>query len=354
MKTIILSFSIRNNSLSEFFIELANVLSQTYKVVIITDGESQHPFYISSEIIIYKRPTSGPNSLRVFTFIFKLVKKYKPWVMISNFSYVNIFLIVGYIFQVKHRIAWCHSISSQFISKRPLFDRKEMVYRFATAIFANSESTKCDLISTFGIDRKKIEVFYNAVRDPKIINKKHNSNQLVYVGRLDTVKGVDVLIKSMPVLVKNFPNIYLKIIGDGINMEKYKILANDLSLEAHIEFLGNQSRDIVLEELSKSYLAIVPSRVEAFGYVVIESFSVKTPVVGSETTGISEIIRNGLDGFLVKPGSSEDLTDKIMILLNDKNLRNTFSLNSFHRFETNFELVTIVNKIKSSIDILKE
>ena len=66
--------------------------------------------------------------------------------------------------------------------------------------------------------------------------------------------------------------------------------------------MGNRSREYVLDQFSTAYCTMVPSFFEAFGYVVIESFSIHTPVIGSDSTGISEIIRNNIDGLLFKAG----------------------------------------------------
>ncbi|MHA6279866.1 glycosyltransferase family 4 protein [Salinimicrobium sp. CAU 1759] len=355
MKTAILSFSIKNSSLSEYFIEIANGLSKSHHVVIVTDCLQAHPFRICSGIKIVKRPAFGPKNPKVLWFLFSLIKKQKPEILIGNFSSVGPLMIFGFLLRVKTRIAWCHSISRQFLNKRPFFDKKKYVYALATKIFANSMSTKEDLVNNFRIEPRKVEVFYNALRKPKVSNELQMPLQFTFAGRLDESKGVRTLLQAMPSVVTRHPHIQLKIIGghpDSESVYKWKNLVKELGLEKNVGFLNFQPSRFVLEEFSKSYFALVPSMVEAFGYVVIESFSVKTPVIGSNTTGISEIIRDGTDGYLFEPGNPEDLAAKMIKLLDDPTLREKFSLNCFRRFEEKFELTKVASDLVNRIEIL--
>ncbi len=352
MKKAILSFSVRNSSVSEFFIEIANGLSKKYQVFIITDCLKPHPFYISPEINVIKRPPFESKNPRVIWFLLSLVVRHKPEVLVGNFSSVGPLMIFGFLMRVKTRIAWCHSISQQFVEKRPFFDKKKYIYALTTKIFANSTATKEDLIRSFKIDPSKIEIFYNALRTPQAGNKPLSPLQLTYAGRLDESKGLITLIQAMPLVLKRHPHIKLKIVGGYPNSEqikKWEGMVQNLELEKNVIFRSFQPRTKVLEEFSRSYITIVPSIIEAFGYVVIESFSVKTPVIGSNTSGISEIIRDGIDGFLFEPKHPEDLAVKIIKLLNEPDLREKFSLNCFARFEDKFELSKVVLDIVDKI-----
>src|SRR5690606_18735068 len=106
----------------------------------------------------------------------------------------------------------------------------------------------------------------------------------------------------------------------------------------HVNFIGHQSKEKVLSELSSSYVTIVPSVIEAFGFVIIESFSVKTPVIGSDSSGIAEVIGDNIDGLLFEPQNHLDLAAKIRILLMDEEMRKRFSENGYNRFKDNFEI----------------
>lgn len=355
MQTIFISFSIRNSSVTDYFVELVNRLALNFKVVVIADVNLPHSFEIESEVTIYSFPKANFIHPKNILFVYNKLRRYKPAMIISNFRSVNLFIPLGYLLGVKHRIAWCHSISEQFLPQRPFFDRKKYIYNMATAIIANSYATKTDLIENYGLKAAKIEVFYNALRKNNLKRAKVNQYQIVYVGRMHPSKGVDVLLKAMPEIIGSFPKINLKLIGGkikGNEIHNYKILAEELEISKNVEFSGFRPKEDVIREFSESYLTVVPSLVEAFGYVVIESFSVGTPVIGSNTSGIAEIIRDNKDGFLFEAQKSKDLAGKILKLLGDKKLRNQFSENCFNRFSSDFEIKSTINELSGRFEEL--
>ena len=353
LKTIFLSFSIANTSVSDYFIELSNKLSEEFCVIIITDSIKEHQISISSEIEIFRWPSRRPTNWRDFLFLIQKVKKYRPEMMISMFGSINIFLVVGFLMGIRHRIPWSRTISTQFQTRRSLLWRKRILYKFATKIFANSRATKLDLIENFKVSEKKIEIFYNAVKDVDFSKARVDEHKIVYAGNLVPSKGVDILLEAIPRVLKKFPEIRLTVVGGVLGRQEIKKLeekTTGLGIRGSVDFIGSQPKDRVLLELSGAYLAVVPSLVEAFGFVVIESFSVKTPVIGSKTSGIAEIIRDGKDGFLFEPGNPSDLTEKILKLYENHNLREEFSENCYDRFREEFEVKkatsTVYKRIK--------
>jgi len=335
--------------------ELAKQLTEDYRVIIIADVVDNNIPNPSSLITIKKWPSKKLKRMDNFLFLIKEVWIHRPIMMISNFSSVNLFLTVGYLFRIKNRIAWCHSISEQFLPKRPLLDHKKLIYSLATTIVANSNSTKKDLVKTFSVPESKIKVYYNAVRKRRLAAQNVEKNQIVYAGRMDSSKGVETLINSMSEVLNKFPALKLKLIGGNLGggeIRRLKELAKLADIEKSLFFLGNKSKEFVLEEFSKSYVTIVPSILEAFGYVVIESFSVKTPVIGSSTTGIAEIIRDGVDGFLFKTRDYGDLSKKLIELLNNEELRSQFSENCYERFSDMFELEKVISELKEDLQLM--
>jgi glycosyltransferase involved in cell wall biosynthesis len=108
-------------------------------------------------------------------------------------------------------------------------------------------------------------------------------------------------------------------------------------LQHHCSFAGQVEHAEVLKKMSTAVATVVPSRQEAFGLVNIESMAVGTPVVASAVGGIPEIIRDGLDGFLVPPESPEALANRLKMILSDSHLRREMRANARHRFLSEFE-----------------
>lgn len=310
-------------------------------MIIITDSINDHQVMISPEIEIFKWPSRRPTKWKDFAFLIRKVKEYRPGMMISMFGSINTFLLVGYFMRVKHRLPWSRTISTQFQTKKSLLLRKRFLYKLATKVIANSNATKQDIIKNFGVRGKKIEVFHNAVKDYSLGYHQVERNKILYVGNMWPSKGVDTLLEAMPYVLSEFPEVQLTLIGDSLKGNRIKKLqkkAISLNISESIFFIGGHPKEKVLKEFSSAYVAVIPSVVEAFGFVVIESFSVKTPVIGSNTSGISEIIRDGKDGFLFEPKNPADLSSKILKLLSNEKLREEFSENCYARFKDDFEV----------------
>lgn len=350
MKTIFIGMTINDGSVTEFFLNLANRLSKKYQVVIIADKIETQPVAVNPSIRVFQWPSERPTKFRDFIFLAKLIKKYRPTLMLSMFSSVNIFLVAGFIFRIKHRIAWARTISSAFILKSSLAKRKSLVYKLASRVFANSVSTKNDLIETFNVPSNKITVIPNAVRKPEF-QTSVDDNLITFVGRMHPSKGIDTLLKAMPNVVTKFPKIRLQIIGGG-DQQPFVELAEKLQVSNNVVFRGRQTKDVLLRELSRSYFSLVPSVVEAFGFVIIESFSVCTPVIGSNSSGIAEVIRHGQDGFLFETGNSDDLAEKMLHLLADKELRDKFGQNCHCRFAEEYEIDNVAEVVSKKISLL--
>src|SRR5690554_6457707 len=137
--------------------------------------------------------------------------------MISMFGFVNMFLIVGWLFRVQVRVAWIRTLSSQYGQKRYKVLRKSFIYTLATNIITNSNATKVDVSNFFKIPSRKITILPNSVTDysSTLQGITTDTENLLYVGRLHPSKGIDVLIHAFSQIVKKFPMLHLDIIGHG-------------------------------------------------------------------------------------------------------------------------------------------
>jgi glycosyltransferase involved in cell wall biosynthesis len=213
----------------------------------------------------------------------------------------------------------------------------------------NSEATKEDLMTTFGIHAKKIFVTYNAVINPNIQNKR-DPNLIVYAGRLSENKGTSVLLDAFAKVKQRAPKLHLVLLGGTPSeVKKYMGVANELGIKDQIAFLGSRPRAEVLTQFSKASYAVVPSLSEGFGFVVIEAFSVRTPVIGSNTGGIKEIIRDDKDGLLVNPGNADDLAKAMLSMNEDLDRVLKMGESAHQRFLNTFELHRVVHQLSTYI-----
>jgi glycosyltransferase involved in cell wall biosynthesis len=256
-------------------------------------------------------------------------------------------ITLGLLQRVPCRIAWYHTMSTyepseQVWKRRLLRCGKRLVYRAATHVVAVSNACRDDAMRVYGVPDTKCHVFRNCISDPltepRYLDLEKQRGTIVCVGNLRISKGQHVLIRAFALLKeKGIKPLRLVLVGDGPAMAEFRTLARDLGVEQACEFAGYQPRQHVVELLARAAVSVLPSSSEGLPYVNIESFAVGTPVVASRVGGIPEIIRDGVDGFLVPPGDPVAIADRLQVLLSDDDLRTRMGQHARHRFLTAFE-----------------
>jgi len=343
---VFLAYSVGDSSVSDFFSQLALQLSENHTVVIFSD-KINHLSFESAQVHLLHWPSPRPTKFRDFLFLRKQIKKFKPQLMLSTFGANNMFLLGGYLCRVRHRIVTHRTISSHFKSTAFKLFRKKKMFKLATQIISNSSATKEDLIRTFGVSPGKVKVVYNAVYNPEI-QETGDANLVLYAGRLSKNKGIDVLLSAFRIVAEKKPFAKLKVLGGTAALvENYNNQVEELGLGSRVTFEGSQPGRTVLREFAKARFVVVPSLSEGFGFVVIEAFSVKTPVIGSNTGGIKEIIRNEKDGLLFPPGDHNALASAMLELYDDEARVAVMGENAYQRFLNTFELDRVVEQLCS-------
>lgn len=169
----------------------------------------------------------------------------------------------------------------------------------------------------FGVDVRQI---YNGIELPKT-KKIVNKQRLLYVGRLEHVKGVDVLLRALPRIICYFSEVHLDIVGDGASRKELELFVEKNDLRKYVTFCGWLQGSEVQQKMIDATLIVIPSIwPENLPTVCIEALGVGRPVVGSQTGGIPELIQENRTGKVVKVGSSSDLSLAIVELLRRKDL----------------------------------
>tara|TARA_R100000789_G_scaffold98096_1_gene101512 strand:- start:1162 stop:1512 length:351 start_codon:yes stop_codon:yes gene_type:complete len=106
MQTVFIAFTLKNSSVAEFFVSLANKLSKTHHVIIFTYATEAHDLLLDESISILEWPSRRPTKFADFRFLVKNIREYKPKILIASFGAVNLFILAGFLMGVKHRVAW--------------------------------------------------------------------------------------------------------------------------------------------------------------------------------------------------------------------------------------------------------
>jgi glycosyltransferase involved in cell wall biosynthesis len=191
-----------------------------------------------------------------------------------------------------------------------------------TRFIAVSNKTKEFATEHFGVDPDKISVVYNGV-DDKLFHLPSSDEELVkysiptivYVGRIISKKGIDVLIKAMPAVIKAFPKAKFLFVGGG-NLEFYEgmVQKNGISKENY-QFTGHMGYLERSKIVREATVFVNPSFFENCSISILEAMSSGCTVVASEVGGNPELIKSGRNGLLFPAFDHNALAEKIITLL---------------------------------------
>ena len=171
----------------------------------------------------------------------------------------------------------------------------------------------------FNIKTNKSTVIYNGIGIDKL-NEGRNWKflkkdvfNIVYIGRLECVKGVELLLKAANIIRKKYP-IKLSIVGDGTEKTSLTKLSKKLEISDITTFYGQQKE--VIPFLKEASVFVYPSICqEVFGISIVEAMAFGIPCISNAVGGIPEIIEDGKSGFLCDNVSSEALAKKLDMVL---------------------------------------
>lgn len=145
---------------------------------------------------------------------------------------------------------------------------------------------------------------------------------ILFVGRLVKQKGVEYLLRAIYQAKEQFPDIRLKIVGNGELDSTLKRLCTNFMISDRVEFLEWKSGQELVRLYQKAQMVVIPSIYEPFGMTALEALACQRPVVASRVGGLQEIIGHKTTGFLAEPKDPLDLAQWIMTLLSSPDLRN--------------------------------
>lgn len=200
-----------------------------------------------------------------------------------------------------------------------------LVYK-GTSVVTVSPSSLADL-KKLGFTDKKIYLVYNSIPN-KVggVYRKSNYPLITYIGRIKSYKRIEIAVRTLYTLLKEFPNLKLVIGGSGDHLENIKKLVSKLKINDSVKILGFVSEKTKWEYFQKAWVFLMPSMKEGWGITTIEAASCGTPAVGFNTPGIRDSIRNGLTGLLSE--SEKEFAENVGRLIKDTEFRKTLGDNA--------------------------
>ena len=188
---------------------------------------------------------------------------------------------------------------------------------FTTLNIAVSQAVKDFMVESQISRADKVRVVYNAIDVPRKQAKIFANAKITLgtVGTLNFQKGIQYLIQALPLVLKEFPQTRLEIVGEGIFRPHLEKLTRKLRLGRSINFVGFQKN--IEEKMADFDLYLQPSLSESFGLAIVQAMGLGIPVVATNTGGIPEVVTTGKSGILVEARSPKLLAQAILELLRD-------------------------------------
>jgi len=207
-----------------------------------------------------------------------------------------------------------------YFAKRNTFKRlliHKVLKNSRYPVLVQSEKIKKDVLSF--CPTANIKVVGNGVNIP---SNQRGGKDVYFVGNLIPRKGVDILIKAFSGI-----NGRLVIIGDG--PERKKLMDMSIEYSVNCDFKGRIAPEMIQEELKNARVLVLPA-VEGEGLpnVILEAMALGVPVIATDLAGIPDVLRDGKNGFIVKPRDIKSLREKILLLMNDERMLRKMSRNA--------------------------
>ncbi len=179
----------------------------------------------------------------------------------------------------------------------------------------------------------------------KSVSHQGKGKRLLYVGRLAVVKGLPILLQSLAALKQNHPDITLTVVGDGSDRTYLEQMTIDLDLSSNVNFVGYKSQSEVCKYFEETDVFVLSSFAEGVPVVLMEAMAAGVPVVAPQIAGVSELVEDGVSGYIVPAGNTVSLTQSIEKLLNDAELRAKFGIAGRNKVEKEFNINIEVQKL---------
>lgn len=310
-------------------------------------------------INIWERPFNI-NSPFFFLKASKRISNKKYDIVHSHFIGIST-IIFGVVCKLKNIAYVVTSHGTSWEYKQGNFFKKKILTKalsFPSKIICVSKATR-KILQKFTRDNKLL-VINNGIDtswedykiNSRIKQKMKLPNQLVLLSVSDLVekKGIDIIIKSLPRIIKKFPNIFYIIIGEGENKKNLLNLVDKLNLNDHVKFENYKKQKELVKYYSACDVFVLMSHetkkaMESFGIVYLEASYFGKPVIGGKGGGTENSVEDKKSGFLVDHKKPEDLISKLTLLLKNSKLRKEMGEYGRKRVRRNFLWSLIIKKI---------
>ena len=268
---------------------------------------------------------TGPTDPRIPYRLARFVAAVRPTILHCHLVHANVLgRLVGSLMRVPHIIATIHTAEQH---QRWHLTAEKLTCRLSDVSVCVSPSVARHTRRFAGVPASRLRVITNGIdidrfadapavspADLTSLGLTTGRKTIVSVGRLDSVKALDVLLHALALLPDQLDP-QLLIVGDGPERPRLQRLVTRLSLQQQVFFAGPR-RDVPAI-LKAAELFVMPSLFEGFGLAALEAMAAGLPVIATRTAGLTDLIDSNSTGLLVPTGNPQQLAQAITTLLSD-------------------------------------
>ena len=224
--------------------------------------------------------------------------------------------------------------------------------RTGTKVLVSNNDTKKIIIDEYNVSAKKISIIPNGVDLSMFKTTTKNPKKIIFAGAMYYHRGLDVLLESIPLVIKEIPDAKFVLLGSGDEMKKLKEIVSKNNLNDSVEFKGWINREDIPKNISDASIGIGPLRLtdvtsRALPIKVLEYMAVSLPIIAQKGTLPNDVLENGKNGFFIE--NHIELAEKIILLLNEpKKVENmgAYSFKLVQKFSWEQVVNSIINEVK--------
>lgn len=293
--------------------------------------------------VFYLNKSKGNYSISILMKIIKIVRDFKPDVIHSHTFMMKYALLPMIIKKVTVRIHTVHVPAPMEINSKIWFKIQDIAYKKFRCIPVAVSNAVRDTVEELH-NLKNILVIYNGINLENFKNgckKDKKYMQLIHIGRFASYKNHELLIDTFNILCKSYTNIKLVLVGQGelLNVIQDKVIKSGIADK--VEFI--ETSDNIPELLSNSDIFVFSSKYEGFGLVIAEAMACELPIVSTKVGGVVEMVKDGINGFLVDGNDTEAFANAVAQILENSKLRKKMSRES-SKIASQFDLKNTVNE----------
>jgi L-malate glycosyltransferase len=333
MKILFLTTHLNIGGIGTYTVSLAKALKlKGHDIFVASSGGVLVPELESSgishiHIDIFTKSELSPKVFRAIFEISKIIKKFDIDVIHSQ---TRIAQVAGFFISKKcgiPMVTTCHGFFNKNIGRL-------MLPAWGEKVIAISDSVKENLINYFGVDEGDISMIYNGIETDKFLRDVSKEKRdilkdnfgikkgyavLGMISRFTPDKGHDTILYAFREILKKKQNVQLVFVGDGDKKQDMINLSRSLDLSDKVIFMEPQLNTADALSVMDVFM-FTPARREGLGLALIEALSAGKPVVATNVGGISSVVENDVNGFLVEPSKPGLLAEAVLRLLSDEAL----------------------------------